>query len=862
MKAIRRFTVRPVLPESLLALEELATNLRWSWHWPTEQLFRDLSPVVWEEQGGDPVRVLGALTRERIAELAQDQDFIDRANALKAELDEYLTEPRWYQSLTTGAPKSIAYFSPEFGISSVLPQYSGGLGILAGDHMKSASDLGVPVIGIGLFYKSGYFSQAISTDGWQQESYPIIDPDGLPLDLLRHVDGSAAKVSIAIAGEQVLNARIWQAKVGRNALLLLDSDVSDNPEELRSVTDRLYGGGGEHRLLQELLLGVGGMRALTLYCGLRGIGLPEVFHTNEGHASFLGVERISNLIGDGYDFSSALEVVRAQTVFTTHTPVAAGIDRFETSLVRSYLDSGLLPGMQADQVLELGAESYPGGDPDVFNLAVMGLHLSQRANGVSKLHGEVSRKLFGALWPQFDSAEVPIGSITNGVHSPTWTSQEVARLSLEKLGAADPASADWTSDKVTDREIWQLRNALRSDLVEAVRKRVIEAWRARHGRISAPASLEVLLDSSALTIGFARRVPTYKRLTLMLHDEDRLGQILTNKNHPVQIVVAGKSHPADDEGKRMIQRLVQFSSLPEIRGKLVFLPDFDMAIGRELYAGSDVWLNNPLRPFEACGTSGMKAALNGALNMSILDGWWAEYFDGENGWAIPSADSAGDSSERDSLESAALYDLIENQVAPRFYDRDGEGVPNRWIETVRHSLGYLSGQLSADRMVREYTQQCYLPASERSATLIANSGNKAKALSDWKSRVRTKWSAIAIRGIESGGVAVIPEVGEELTIRVEVDLAGLGPGDVSVEVIHGRAVKEDEILDPEFTVLTVEPASPAEGSTGSLYLFSGVVPLSNAGSFGYTIRILPSHPELLSKSEMGLAIVAQGADHG
>ena len=840
----------------------MATNLRWSWHWPTEQLFRDLSPVGWEEQGGDPVRVLGALTRERIAELAEDREFVDRANALRAELDDYLSQPRWYQSLGAEAPKSIAYFSPEFGISSVLPQYSGGLGILAGDHMKSASDLGVPLIGIGLFYKSGYFSQAISTDGWQQESYPIIDPDGLPLDLLRHVDGSAARVSIAIAGDRVLNARIWQAKVGRNVLLLLDSDVSDNPEELRSVTDRLYGGSGEHRLLQELLLGVGGTRALTLYCGLKGIGLPEVFHTNEGHASFLGVERISNLIGDGYDFNSALEVVRAQTVFTTHTPVAAGIDRFESSLVRSYLESGLLPGVQASQVLELGAEDYSGGDSQFFNLAVMGLRLSQRANGVSKLHGEVSRKLFGALWPQFDSFEVPIASITNGVHSPTWTNHEVARLSKERLGTDETGSANWASDKVTEQEIWSLRNSLRAELVDAVRRRIAEAWRAQHGKISMPTSLEVLLDPNALTIGFARRVPTYKRLTLMLHDEDRLGQILTNKDRPVQLVVAGKSHPADDEGKRMIQRLVQFSRLPEIRGKLVFLPDFDMAIGKELYAGSDVWLNNPLRPFEACGTSGMKAALNGALNLSILDGWWAEYFDGENGWAIPTADSAGDSSERDSLEAAALYDLVENQVAPRFYDRNSEGVPTRWIETVRHSLGRLSGELSADRMVKEYTQRCYLPASARSAALTADGGGRARALSGWKSRLRAQWPEVAIRGIESGGVAVIPEVGEDLAIRVEVELGGLDPSDVSVEVIHGRAVKEDEILEPEFTILTAESNGDQTRSSQNPHLYSGVVPLSRAGSFGYTIRILPSSPELLSSSEMGLAIVAQGAEYG
>ena len=862
MKAIRRFTVQPVLPESLGALDELATNLRWSWHLPTRELFEQLSPEAWEETGHDPIALLGTLDTARIEELTNDEAFVARANTLRSDLHHYLEQPRWYQTLDGEAPKSIAYFSPEFGIAAALPQYSGGLGILAGDHLKSASDLGVPIIAAGLFYRSGYFDQAISTDGWQQESYPVLDPDGLPLTVLRHPDGTAAQVVLALPDDRALYARVWQVAVGRVTLLLLDTDIPENEDALRSVTDRLYGGGGEHRLLQELLLGIGGVRAIKLFTALTDTPAPEVFHTNEGHAGFLGLERISDLIGSGLGFAEALEVVRAGTVFTTHTPVAAGIDRFEAKLVERYFSTELLPGIDAKDVLALGAEDYEGGTADTFNMAVMGLRLAQRANGVSKLHGEVSRRMFGALWPGFDDAEVPIASITNGVHAPTWTDRAVTDLAEQKLGTTDTTACDWLSDAVTDAELWQLRGQLRAKLVDDARRRMSTAWTAQHPGIAAPAWYSRLLDPDVLTIGFARRVPTYKRLTLMLQDEDRLRSILLDPDRPVQIVVAGKSHPADDEGKRLIQRLVQFANEPDIRGHLVFLPNYDIAMAQVLYPGTDVWLNNPLRPLEACGTSGMKAAMNGSLNLSILDGWWAEYFDGENGWAIASADAAGDDAERDQIEAAALYDLVEHQIAPRFYDRSPEGIPTRWVESIRHTLATLSLSLSANRMVREYVEKLYIPSAKSARSLTANSSAGARELAAWKHKVTTAWPLISVSHVESGGVDAVPQVGDTLHVRAQIQLDGLTPDDVAVELVYGRAHASDELIDAER--VTLEPDDTGAGGErgAGLIQFAGTAPLDRAGSFGYTVRVVPRHPSLASSAELGLVAVAAGSDRG
>ncbi|MEJ7744885.1 MAG: alpha-glucan family phosphorylase [Nocardioidaceae bacterium] len=615
MRAIKRFTVRPVLPEFLRGLEDLATNLRWSWHPETQDLFVTVDAQAWKDSNHDPVRFLGSVSTERLLALSRDKRFLKQLEIVRADLEDYLIGDRWYQSLGSDVPQQIAYFSPEFGITAVLPQYSGGLGILAGDHLKSASDLGVPILGVGLLYRHGYFRQLLSREGWQQERYPLIDPDELPLALLRQADDTPAQVSIPLAGGQELQAHIWVAHVGRVPLLLLDSDIEANSQPLRDVTDRLYGGATDHRLQQELLLGVGGIRAIRAYCELTGAPAPEVFHTNEGHAGFLGIDRIREFVSkDGLGFDAALEKARAGMVFTTHTPVPAGIDRFSLELIaQQFGGDNAIEGLPVHKILALGAEDYEGGDPTVFNMAVMGLRLAGRANGVSQLHGEVSRGMFAGLWPGFDEGDVPITSITNGVHAPTWVAREVFELA-EREGVLQSLNntRDWSAvDKVPARAIWDTKRELRQCLVDDVRKRVRHSWLKRGATRSELGWVQSVLDPDVLTIGFARRVPSYKRLTLMLRDPARLKKLLLDPERPIQLVIAGKSHPADDGGKKLIQQIVRFSDDPEVRHRIVFLPNYDIAMAQPLYPGCDVWLNNLLRPYEACGTSGMKAALNG-----------------------------------------------------------------------------------------------------------------------------------------------------------------------------------------------------------------------------------------------------------
>ncbi|MFJ9665865.1 glycosyltransferase family 1 protein [Streptomyces sp. NPDC101219] len=858
MKAIRRFTVRPVLPDPLRPLSDLARNLRWSWHDGTRDLFRSVDPERWAAAGSDPVRLLGSVPPTRLAELAGDQLFLDRLTAVTDDLRDYLTGDRWYQSRTDDLPAAIAYFSPEFGITAALPQYSGGLGILAGDHLKAASDLGVPLIGVGLLYRHGYFRQSLSRDGWQQEHYPVLDPNELPLVPLKEPDGTTAHVTLALPGGRSLHARIWLAQVGRIPLLLLDSDVEENDLGERGVTDRLYGGGSEHRLLQEMLLGIGGVRAVRTYCRLTGHPAPEVFHTNEGHAGFLGLERIAELRADGLDFAAALEAVRAGTVFTTHTPVPAGIDRFDRELVARHFGTGAeLPGIEVERILRLGMETYPGGEPNLFNMAVMGLRLAQRANGVSLLHGRVSREMFAGLWPGFDPAEVPITSVTNGVHAPTWVAPEVFRLGARKIGVerAEEALTVGDSDRwdsvadIADREIWELRRSLRELLVMEVRERLRASWRQRGAGTAELGWIDRVLDPDVLTIGFARRVPSYKRLTLMLRDKDRLMELLLHPERPVQIVVAGKAHPADEGGKRLIQELVRFADDPRVRHRIVFLPDYGMAMAQKLYPGCDIWLNNPLRPLEACGTSGMKAALNGCLNLSVLDGWWDEWFQPDFGWAIPTADGSGtDPDRRDAIEAAALYDLLEQRVTPRFYERGESGLPDRWLEMVRHTLSSLGPKVLAGRMVREYVERLYAPAASAHRAMDPRA---ARELAEWKARVRAAWSGVSVDHVETSDAQATVELGTTLGLRVRVNLGDLGPDDVEVQAVSGRVDEEDRITDASAVPLKPSGAPDQEGR----WVYEGPLSLDRTGPFGYTVRILPAHRLLASGAEMGLLAV-------
>ncbi len=866
MRAIRRFTVRAALPDSLAPLRELTLNLRWSWHAETRDLFASIDPAGWDASGHDPVALLGEVPPAQLESLGADPAFLRRLAEAADELHHYLSGPRWYQqSAGPAGPAAIAYFSPEYGITEALPQYSGGLGILAGDHLKAGSDLGVPLIGVGLLYRHGYFTQSLSPEGWQTERYPASDPNGLPLSLLRDGTGTPVRISVALAEDKMLSAQIWVAQVGRVPLLLLDSYVEDNEPTLREVPDRLYGGGGDHRLRQELLLGIGGVRAVRAFCALTGHAAPEVFHTNEGHAGFLGLERIREYAELGLSFEDALELCRAATVFTTHPPVPAGIDRFRRDLVvRHFSGSAADPALPLDRVLALGAETFPGGDPGVFNMAVMGMRLAQRVNGVSRLHGEVSREMFAGLWPGFDLAEVPIGSITNGVHAPTWVSAEM--LDLAGGPAEDAATAQLPEDghawervaHTAPARLWEIRHTLRGRLVTLARHRLRASWRQRGASDAELAWTDEVLDDSVLTIGFARRVPSYKRLTLMLHDPAKLTALLLDPERPIQLVIAGKAHPADDGGKRLIQQMVQFADDPAVRHRIVFLPDYDMAMARALVQGCDVWLNNPLRPLEACGTSGMKSALNGGLNLSIRDGWWDEWYDGADGWAIPSADGVTDPERRDELESNALYELLAHTVAPRFYDTGPDGLPRRWLEMVGHTLRALGPRVQASRMVRDYVQGLYVPAARASRALGDGADAlgqpvpyaAARDLAAWKRRVTRAWGGVRIEHVEGEDGDQGP--GSSLVVRATVALGELSPDDVNVEVVYGRVGDADEIIDPAVSSLAVE-AGPEDG----VARFAGKAELGRPGPFGYTLRVVPRHPLLASDAELGLVTLPE-----
>ncbi len=858
MKAIRRFNVRTVLPPSIGDLDKLSTNLRWSWDTKTRELFSTTAPVLWERVNRDPVAFLSALSASELDALANDPEFVARVRKAADDLHAYRSDARWFQTWSAEqpdrVPQGIAYFSAEFGITEVLPQYSGGLGILAGDHLKSASDLGVPIIGVGLFYQTGYFAQSLNAAGWQQETYPVLDPDALPLRLVRETDGSPALICLNLPGQRTLQAYVWRAQVGRVPLLLLDSNVHTNEEFLRNITNRLYGGGSEQRLLQEMLLGMGGVKALRLWSRLSQTPAPDVYHANEGHAGFNSIERISELVtGHGLTFDEALCAVRASTVFTTHTPVPAGIDRFAVDLIETYFGGDVeVPGVPLARLLALGAEDYAGGEASVYNMAVMGLRVAQRANGVSKLHGIVSREMFSGLWPGFDITEVPIGSITNGVHSLTWTDQKLFDLanSIDYRFLAREKLA-LVAEHATDLQIWNVKREMREQLVADARARVRASWLKRGASAAELGWTDSILDPDVMTIGFARRVPTYKRLTLMLRDPDRLRALLLHPDRPVQLIIAGKSHPADDNGKRLIQKMVQFADDPEVRHRIVFLPNYDIGMAKVLYPGCDVWLNNPLRPLEACGTSGMKAALNGGLNLSILDGWWDEWYDGENGWEIPTADGVADPERRDDLEAQALYELIEHRIAPRFYDvepDDDDGVPERWVAMMRHTLATLGQKVQATRMVRDYTETLYAPAAQAGATVASHDFRLAKDLATYRGRVLAHWGEVRIEHAEALDMSDVPQVGDDLQVRVSVHLGSLLPEEVWVQLVYGRASEADVLSDVEIVELTYA------GPDGQTQLFEGSAELGRTGSFGWTVRVLPRHEGLATPAEMGLVV--------
>ncbi|MDP8938436.1 MAG: alpha-glucan family phosphorylase [Actinomycetota bacterium] len=836
MKALRSFTVRPQLPAALGSLHTLAMNLRWSWDERTQDLFRWVDSSAWEATGHDPVRLLGVVDHRRLETLAGDRTFLSFLHEVADDLQRHLTANRWFQGRQSPL-RSVAYFSPEFGIAEALPQYSGGLGVLAGDHLKAASELGVPLAGVGLFYRQGYFRQELNGDGWQQERYVDLDPHAMALTAM---DG--VRVSVDLAGTKLV-ARVWQAHVGRIPLYLLDADVDDNDDEARHVTDRLYGGDTEHRLRQEILLGVGGVRALDAMDRM-----PQVFHTNEGHAGFLGLERIRRCIVDeGLSFPEAIEAVRGGTTFTTHTPVPAGIDRFPRPLMERYFKSWADEcSIDFDRLMELGHE--PGEPPDSpFNMAVMGLRLAGFSNGVSKLHGEVSRRIFQPVWPGVPVDELPITSVTNGVHARTWVSGEMADVfDRHVMPEWHEAGADrWARiEDASDDELWRARQHCRERLVAFARERLRTAALSRGASELDVAWTSDALDPSILTIGFARRFAPYKRANLLLSQPERLTALLLSPDRPIQLLFAGKAHPADDPGKEMIRQVVQFSRRHDVRHRMAFLEDYDIGVARMLYQGCDVWLNNPRRPLEACGTSGEKAALNGAINCSIRDGWWDEMYDGENGWAIASAEGIEDLQRRDEVEAASLFDLLERQVVPQFYDALAGRAPRRWLQRVRHSLGTLGPAVSASRMVRDYVAQMYEPAAVRADSMLAEGARRARDLAAWKKRVMTGWDAVHIDAVETDTDVV--DLGQARQVTATVGLGPLGPDDVHVQVVHGLVGSTDELLDT--SVATMALSGP---NGDGRHRYEGSFTCERAGRYGFTVRAVPAHPDAISFADAG-----------
>ena len=856
MRPTRTFTVVPSLPPELAPLRDLAYNLWWSWDHDAVALFRRLDDTLWESTGHDVVRMLGTISQERLDFAARDPGYLAHMNRVMGDLKAYMQPTgTWRQRLcgideaAAAGPQRpcLAYFSMEFGISECLPNYSGGLGVLSGDHLKSASDLDLPLVGVGLLYQEGYFRQYLNSDGWQNERYPHNDFHNMPITLLRKENGEPLTIAVVYPG-RLITAQIWRAQVGRVPLFLLDTNVPVNPRGDQDVTDRLYGGDQDMRLRQEILLGIGGMQAL------RAIGLnPTVCHMNEGHAAFLGLERIRLLRHDhGLSFAEAREVAAAGNVFTTHTPVPAGIDVFPAEMMHRYFehDYGNL-GLTKKEFLGLG-RANPSNEQEGFCMAVLALRLSAGVNAVSKLHGEVSRRMWQAVWPGVPAEEVPIGSVTNGVHVRTWLSRDLAQLLDRYVGPEWRTHPDdgvtWARvEEIPAEEIWQTHERRRQRLVTFARERLAWQMRQRGAATREIAAASEVLHPEALTIGFARRFATYKRATLLFSDRERLARILGDRDRPVQFIFAGKAHPHDHEGKALIREIVHQAQQADFRCRVVFLEDYEMVAARYLLSGCDVWLNTPLRPKEASGTSGMKAAINGVLNCSTLDGWWVEAYTSEVGWSIGRGEEYADTEYQNHVEASALYNLLEQEIVPLFYDRGADGVPRGWTDRMKASIARIAPVFNTQRMVTEYAEGYYVPAAQRARDLAEENYIRARGLAAWKDRVRREWAAVRVLDLKARDAEELA-VGTSLKVAARVQLGGLSPEDVLVQAYQGRVNEHMEISDPEAITLQVEPGA---GDAG-IYWFAGAIPCRTSGQHGFALRVLPFHPDLANPFAMGL----------
>src|SRR5438445_9293541 len=846
MPTFQTYNVTPILPTALEPLREMSFNLWWTWEPTARRLFRHLDPELWNRTNHNPVRMLQLSRQSRLEELAQDKTFLRELKQVFEEFEKYLGRHDTYGKTGAGSAikNPIAYFSAEFGFHESIPNYSGGLGILAGDHCKSASDLDLNFVAIGLLYRHGYFRQQIDKDGVQAAINLNQNFYHLPIREALRSNGKPL-ISVPILDRQVF-ARLWELRVGRVSLYLLDTDIQENSAEDRLITAESYGGDLEMRMRQEIMLGIGGVKALA------GLGIqPAVFHMNEGHSAFLALERIRlNVAEKKLDFYSALQLVAAANVFTTHTPVPAGNDSFPREMMRKYFGNFARElNIPFDELFSFGHTRLNPDEP--FSMTILALRLSRHANGVSKLHGEVTRSLWKDVWTGVPVHEVPITSITNGVHTKTWMAPEFSALYRKYL-------RDWEEHltepdfwrgviDIPDTQLWETHQKLKLRLVEFVRERI----RMRRERVGespeALRSANQILDPEILTIGFARRFATYKRGALLFSNQERLHRLLNDTTRPVQFIFAGKAHPRDEAGKALIQEVYKFSRQAGLENRLVFVEDYDSYIARRLVQGVDLWLNHPLRPLEASGTSGMKLAPNGGLNLSVLDGWWREGYNGNNGWAIAPEIDNGTIEFQNEVDAGSLYQLLENQIIPLYYAKPDGKLPLAWLQLMRESIRSVTPVFNTHRMVKEYTERLYIPAARSHEDFSRDNCCAATQLSQWKSKIRKDWPQVRIDDVQIGNTdrQNIP-VGESLQLSTRVHLGAVDPKHVRVEAYHGES-ENGGIKNPAVTIL----AESSQNGDGS-YVYQGSVPAAESGAYGFSVRVVPTHPHLMQAHELRL----------
>ena len=846
MKPILKFRVLPSLPDPLKPLIAIAYNMWYTWNPEVSSLFARLDPKLWEESNHNPVLMLNTVDQRTLDDAVNDEGFLAHQERVLRLLEDYLGRKKC-GILDSSTPENflVAYFSAEYGISECMPIYSGGLGILSGDHLKSASDLNIPMVGVGLLYQEGYFRQYLNFEGWQQETYPKNEFSQLPLTLMRDSAGNPFHVEVSFK-RQPVHIQIWLLSVGRVPLYLLDTNLEGNPAEFRNTTAQLYGGNREMRLRQEIVLGIGGVRALQVL----GIN-PTVFHMNEGHSAFVGFERIRILREEhGLSFDEARELVIGSNVFTTHTPVPAGNDYFSPELMREYFsDYAPRLGLNIQAILGYG-RTNPWDQNEEFCMTVLALRLSSTSNAVSKLHCEVSRKMWQPVWRHFPEEDIPILPITNGIHIPSWISDETANLYHRYLGprwVEDPElERIWERvSQIPDTELWRAQVRLRERIVSFCRRRLRSQLERRGASRREIESAQEVLNPEYLTIVFCRRFATYKRAVLLLKDIDRLERILNHPERPVQVIFAGKAHPQDVAGKEFIKRIVQVSMKDRFRQRMAFIEDYDIKVARFMVQGSDIWLNTPLRPLEACGTSGMKASANGGLNLSVLDGWWAEAYTIDNGWAIGSGEEYEDREYQDEVESRNIYDLLEKEIVPLFYSKAEDGLPREWINKVKTSMRNLCPVYNSHRMLQEYTRKCYAPSTLNCVGLSANHFEKARELSQWRQKVMMHWPEVRVLEVTTGSPATRVS-GETIEVDARLTLGNLTPEDLLVEVYYGCLSPDN--LFTERSTLKMECQGP---SGDSEYRFQAMVPTKKTGNIGVTVRVLPYHKLLGNLYAMG-----------